>query len=66
MLINKKMNKVNSFVYLCSIVSKEDGRIEDVKSRIHKPQVFQIERWKKFGRIGIKLLKIRKEYWKPW
>ena len=35
---NEKIDQVGSFTYLCSIISKEGGSGEDVKSRITKAQ----------------------------
>ena len=37
-LDNEKIDKVGSFTYLGSIISKDGGSIEDVKSRIAKAQ----------------------------
>ena len=45
------IDQVDSFTYLGSIISKDSGSSEDVKSRIAKAQgVFS--QLKKFGRIG--------------
>jgi len=42
---NKKIDQVESFTYLGSILSKDDGCSEDVKSRITKAQhVFIVEK----------------------
>ena len=47
---NEKIDQVGSFIYLSSIISKEDGSSEDVKSRIAKPKgVFS--QFKRFGGI---------------
>ena len=40
MLGNEDIDQVDSFTFLYSIISKFDGRCEDVKSRIAKPIVF--------------------------
>ena len=37
---NEKIDQVGSFSYLGSIISKDGGSSEDVKSRIAKAQVF--------------------------
>ena len=51
MLGNEKIDQVGSFTYLGSIISKDGGSSEDVKSKIAKAQgVFS--QLKKFGRIG--------------
>ena len=34
----EKIDQVDSFTYLCSIISKDDGCLEDIKSRIAKNQ----------------------------
>ena len=50
MLGNEKIYQVGSFIYLGSIISKDDGSSEDVKSRIAKAQDI-FSQLKKFGRI---------------
>ena len=50
-LDNEKIDQVGSFTYLGSIISKDGGSSEDVKSRRAKAQgVFS--QLKKLGRIG--------------
>ena len=52
MLGNEKIDQVSSFTYLGSIISKEGGSSEHVKSRIAKAQGVFSQLKKKFGRIG--------------
>ena len=49
---NEKIDQVGSFTYLGSIISKDGGSSEDVKSRIVKAQGKFFTVKKKFGRIG--------------
>ena len=51
---NEKIDQVGSFTYLGSIISKEGGSSEDVKSRVAKAQAvfFFLTVKKKFERIG--------------
>ena len=48
---NEKIDQVGSFTYLGSIISKDGGSSEDVKSRIAKAQGVFFTVKKKFGRI---------------
>jgi hypothetical protein len=52
MLGNKKINQVDSFTYQGSIINKDGGGSEDVKSRIDKAQGVFFTDKKKFGRVG--------------
>ena len=61
---NKKIDQVGSFTYLGSIISKDGGSSEDVKSRIANAQGVFSQLKKKFGRIGRYVCKPRLEYWK--
>ena len=48
---NEKTDQVGSFTYLGSIISKDGGRSEDVKSRIAKAHGVFFTVKKKLGRI---------------
>ena len=48
---NEKIDQVGSFSYLGSIISKDGGSSEDVKSRIAKAQGVFSQLKKRFGRI---------------
>ena len=48
----EKFDQVGSFTYLGSIISKDCGSSENVKSRIAKAQGVFFTVKKKFGRIG--------------
>ena len=50
-LDNKKITQVGSFTYLGSIISKNGGSSEDVKSKIAKAEGVFSQLKKKFGRI---------------
>jgi len=39
-LSNKKIDQMESFTYFCSIISKDDGNSEDVKSKKPGLRVF--------------------------
>ena len=64
MLGNEKIYQVGSFTYLSSIVSKDDGSSEDVKSRITKAYAMFFTVKKKFGRIERYVCKTSLEFWK--
>ena len=51
MLGNEKIDQVDSFTYLGSIINKDGGSSEDVKSRRAKAQGVFFS-WIKFGKIG--------------
>ena len=52
MLGNKKIDPVDSFTYLGSIISKDSGNAEGVKCRIAKAMGVFSQFKKKIGRIG--------------
>ena len=54
---NEKIDQVGSFTYLGSIISKDGGCSENIKSRIAMAQSAFSQLKKKFGRIS------RLEYW---
>ena len=49
---NEKIDQVGSLTFLGSIISKDGGSSEDVKSRIAKTQAVFSQSKKGFGRIG--------------
>ena len=48
----EKIDQVSSFTYLGSIISKDGGNSEDIKSRIAKAQSVFSQSKKNFERIG--------------
>ena len=58
---NKKDDQVDSFTYLGSIINKDGGSSEDVKSRIANAQG-AFSQLKKFGKIRREICKPRLEY----
>ena len=60
---HEKIDQVDSFTYLDSIISKEGGSSEGVKNRIAKAQGIFFHSWKKFGRTGRQVCELRLEYW---
>ena len=61
---NEKIDQVGSFSYLGSIISKDGGRSDDVKSRIARAQGVFSQLKKNFGRIERQVYIPRLEYWK--